>query len=137
MSKSIKLKDNNYWDSVSVAHKRKKLSDYLNKVDINSYISMSCYNSIGQNPDFNHYTKVGFYPFYDGKCYINAKEYKNVAWGCLIVIPYAYGNNTGEKGWYLQMVIGATSWDGGDSSMKFLCRRINYKDGETYWNTIL
>lgn len=33
MSKSIKLKNNNYWDSKGITHNRELLSSVLNRVD--------------------------------------------------------------------------------------------------------
>ena len=47
MSKSIKLKDNNYWDSSGITHNKRKLKDLIDgnqkAVDLNSLINTGIY----------------------------------------------------------------------------------------------
>ncbi len=82
------------------------------------------------------YGQPGLYPFYD-KTFLTDSGNVSVTWGCLIVIPYAYSENTsGIADWVLQVVIGAYGWDS-SNIVRILTRRINYFGGAVQkWNIV-
>jgi len=137
MAKSIKLKNNNYVDSTGIVHNRTTLNNYIGKMDANCNQVINGYNSIGQNPNFDSYTKVGFYPFYEGYFPLVDNTTESISWGCLIVIPYNYGtNNDTNPLWCLQVAIGGTGWNS-DPTCKIFVRRINYYGGATKWTKLM
>lgn len=144
MNKSIKFRNNIYLDTKGVSYKNNVLEpiidSLLNKtshISDNTKVSISAFPSLGQNPNLDTYGYPGLYPFYD-KTFATDSGNISVTWGCLIVIPYAYAENTsGIADWVLQVVIGAYGWDA-SNVVRILTRRINYFGGAVQrWNIVL
>lgn len=62
MAKSIKLKDNTFWDSSSISHNKKTLDNYLNKTILSTKLSSNFYSSNNTYVEINNWVediKVG------------------------------------------------------------------------------
>lgn len=130
MGKSIRLKNDTYFDDSSVIHSntangKRTLNNYLG----NCKEIMKLFSTLGSNPNFNNHTSIGIYPFYDGNFNMVDGTSDTIQWGLLIVLPYS-------PDWKMQIAIGGADFNQ-TNNCKFFVRRINYGSSSTLWNKLL
>ena len=87
MAKSIKLKNDTYWDSSGISHNRNKLNNIINDIDLQlgkSLMYRDWFN--GENSDFDDQMETGIYGYsgYKGKYKDNPIPY--FSYGLVVVL---------------------------------------------------
>lgn len=129
MSKSIGLKNNIYLDDSFIVHKTSTNNRMLNTYFKDCQDLLMLFGTLGSDPNFDNYTALGVYPFYDGNFNLVDGTSDTIQWGCLIVLTYS-------PDWKIQIVIGGADFNQ-TNICKFFMRRINASSSGSLWNKIL